>query len=58
MHIHSDETCMIIIHLTLSVIGVSDGTRVGISVGCAMSATRHLARDYGQGFTSGAHYEI
>lgn len=58
MHTHSDETSMIVDHLTLSVIGVSDGTCVGPPVGCALSATYHLARDYEQGLPGGAHYKI
>ncbi len=58
MHTHSDETSMIIVHLTLSVISASDGTCIGSPVGCALSATHKSARDYEQGLPGGAHYKI
>ena len=58
IHTHRDETSRIVVNLTLSVIGVSDGTRVGSPVGCALSATHKSARDYEQGLLGGAHYKI
>ena len=55
MHTHRDETSMIVVNLTLSVIGVSDGTRVGSPAGCALRAKYHFARGYEQGLPGGAH---